>query len=270
MSAMASQITSLTVVYSIVYSGADQRKHQSSASLAFVRGIHRGRWIPAQKTSNAENVSIWWRHHDCIYCACHSSTAVVLCAKIHYNGVIMSSMASQITNLNIVYSTVYSRRRSKKTPKLRGPVNSLHKGPTTWKLFPFGDVNMYCESLDVIWKKTTKTFPSNCNCNWNIVSETGPRSVFYKFVLAICLSHGKCCIFRVHKDFSRKRRRRYISSQGLYLQKRCRLAGIGIALINLRRSNNRLKFIKGIPIQVRRCLLSEQRPWPYVCYKDLC
>ena len=39
---MASQITSLTIVCSIVYSGADQSKHQSSASLAFVRGIHRG------------------------------------------------------------------------------------------------------------------------------------------------------------------------------------------------------------------------------------
>ena len=42
MSLMASQITSLTIVYSTVYSGADQRKLQSSASLAFVRGIHRG------------------------------------------------------------------------------------------------------------------------------------------------------------------------------------------------------------------------------------
>ena len=42
MGTMASQITSLTSVYSAVYSGADQRKHQSSASLAFVRGIHRG------------------------------------------------------------------------------------------------------------------------------------------------------------------------------------------------------------------------------------
>ena len=42
MGAIASQITSLTVVYSTVYSDADQRKHQSSASLAFVRGIHRG------------------------------------------------------------------------------------------------------------------------------------------------------------------------------------------------------------------------------------
>ena len=41
MGAIASQITSLTIVYSIVYSGADQIKHQSSASLAFVWGINR-------------------------------------------------------------------------------------------------------------------------------------------------------------------------------------------------------------------------------------
>ena len=49
MSTMASQITSLTVVYSPVYSDTDQRKHQSSASLAFVWGIHRDRWIPRTK-----------------------------------------------------------------------------------------------------------------------------------------------------------------------------------------------------------------------------
>ena len=49
MTTTASQITSLTVVYSTVYSDADQRKHQSSASLAFVWGIHRDRWIPRTK-----------------------------------------------------------------------------------------------------------------------------------------------------------------------------------------------------------------------------
>ena len=55
MGSIASQITSLTVVYSAVYSGANQRKHQSSASLAFVRGIHRGpvnsphKWPVTQK-----------------------------------------------------------------------------------------------------------------------------------------------------------------------------------------------------------------------------
>ena len=39
MGAIASQITSLTIVYSIVYSDADQRKHQNSASLAFVSPV---------------------------------------------------------------------------------------------------------------------------------------------------------------------------------------------------------------------------------------
>ena len=66
MGAIASQITSLTIVYSTVDSEADQRKHQSSASLAFVQaGNSPGTGeFPAQMASNAENVSIWWRHHD--------------------------------------------------------------------------------------------------------------------------------------------------------------------------------------------------------------
>ena len=65
MTMLASQITSLTVVYSIVYSGVNQRKHQSSASLAFVcAGNSPGTGeFPAQMASYAENVSIWWRHH---------------------------------------------------------------------------------------------------------------------------------------------------------------------------------------------------------------
>ena len=41
MSKMASQITSFSIVCSTIYTGADQSKHQSSASLAFVQGIHR-------------------------------------------------------------------------------------------------------------------------------------------------------------------------------------------------------------------------------------
>ena len=49
MTTMASEITSLTVVYSTIYSDTNQRKHKSSASLAFVWGIHRDRWIPRTK-----------------------------------------------------------------------------------------------------------------------------------------------------------------------------------------------------------------------------
>ena len=47
--AMASQITSLSIVCSTVYSGADQRKHQSSASMAFLRGIYRWPMNPPHK-----------------------------------------------------------------------------------------------------------------------------------------------------------------------------------------------------------------------------
>ena len=67
MGVIVSQITSLTIVYLTIYSDTDERKHQSSASLAFVRESHRG------------------------------------------------------------------------------PVNSPHKWPVTWKMFPFNDVLMYSE-----------------------------------------------------------------------------------------------------------------------------
>ena len=62
---MASQITSLTIVYSSVYSGGDQRKHQSSVSLAFVRGIHRRpvnsphEWPVTRKVFPFDDVIMW-------------------------------------------------------------------------------------------------------------------------------------------------------------------------------------------------------------------
>ena len=62
MGAIASQITSLTIVYPTDYSGAYQSKHQSSASLAFVRGIHRGpvnsshKWPVTRKMSPFDDV----------------------------------------------------------------------------------------------------------------------------------------------------------------------------------------------------------------------
>ena len=140
MGTIASQITSLTIVYSTVYSDADQRKHKSSASLAFVRGIHRGKCFHLMTSSwrfllNENNnwaalrhiVTVMYRnvpnHSACCRCSC---TAIIrLANKVlsrpcfvvnqpilpytpHYNDVITSAMASQITNVLIVYSTVCS------------------------------------------------------------------------------------------------------------------------------------------------------------------
>ena len=76
MTMLASQITSLTVVYSIVYSGVNQRKHQRSASLAFVREIHRGpvnfphKWPVTRKMFPFDDVIMlrlhWWLLAECI------------------------------------------------------------------------------------------------------------------------------------------------------------------------------------------------------------
>ena len=63
MRAMMSQITGVSVVYSTICSGVDQRKYQSSMSL----GSPVTSELPAQRASNAENVSIWWHHHDLVW-----------------------------------------------------------------------------------------------------------------------------------------------------------------------------------------------------------
>ena len=83
MSVMASEITSLMIVYSTFYSGTDQRKHKSSTSLAFVRGVHQwptGEFL-AQRASNAENVSISWRHHRIPRVASLSHSSITILPK---------------------------------------------------------------------------------------------------------------------------------------------------------------------------------------------
>ena len=80
MSTMASQITSLTIVYSAVYSGADQKEYESSPSLAFVRGIHRWpvnsphKWPLTRKMFPVDDVIIFsscdctFSHHTASKC----------------------------------------------------------------------------------------------------------------------------------------------------------------------------------------------------------
>ena len=74
MSAMAYKITSLKILYSTVYSDADQRKHQSSAPVALVRGIHR--WpvnSPHKRLVTGEMFSF----DDVIMDSCNSSLALI-------------------------------------------------------------------------------------------------------------------------------------------------------------------------------------------------
>ena len=81
MTMLASQITSRTVVYSIVYSGVNQRKYQSFAPLAFVREIHRGpvnfpyKWPVTRKM---------FPFDDVIMLYADSSSQVLVLSECHY------------------------------------------------------------------------------------------------------------------------------------------------------------------------------------------
>ena len=78
MSAMASPITGVSSVYSTVCSGADQIRHQSSASLAFVRGIHRG---PVNSPNKGPVTRKKFLFHDVIMWITSISTLWMLVAK---------------------------------------------------------------------------------------------------------------------------------------------------------------------------------------------
>ena len=75
----------------------------------------------------------------------------------HYDDVIMSAIASQITSLTSAYSTVYSGANQRKHESsaslafVRGPVNSPHKGSVTRKMFPFDDVIMLAWRVHTSW-----------------------------------------------------------------------------------------------------------------------
>ena len=93
---MASQLNSLTIVYSAVYSGADQRKHQSSASLTFVRGLHRWPVNSPRKESVTrkifppDDVIMWWSSSgssqkclcEVLISRCKKGAYATVCGKI--------------------------------------------------------------------------------------------------------------------------------------------------------------------------------------------
>ena len=79
MRTMASQINSLTIVYSTVYSDADQRKHRSSASLAFVRGLHRS---PVNSPHKGPVMRKFFPFHDVVMRTCVHLTPVLECREV--------------------------------------------------------------------------------------------------------------------------------------------------------------------------------------------
>ena len=175
-SAMASQVTNLTTVYSTVYSGANQRKSKIRvtglcAENSPVNSPHK--WPVTRKMFPFDDVIMdkvqiavrtevmckvlcvpWGRDmkETLQLKTCMQNAATYSVVSVPFD-VIMSAMVYQITNLTIVYSTVYSgvhQRKHQSSSSLvfvlgihRWPVNSPHKGPVTRKMFPFDDVILF-------------------------------------------------------------------------------------------------------------------------------
>ena len=154
MSAMGSQITSLTIVYSTVYSDADQRKHQCSASLAFVWGIHRSpvnsphKWPVTRKMFPFDDVVIYY----------HFST-----------GLIDNTMRRRYNTVNFVQDT---RDRLLTAPPRRRDMGCLYDFKL-WSLLLFNQYSIIFHILlhgTMISRHPTLCYSSWNDCvSWNIV-----------------------------------------------------------------------------------------------------
>ena len=168
---MAYQTTSLTIVYSTVYSDADQRKHKSTATLAFVRGIHR--WpmdSPHKGPVTRKMFPNSWRHRENLIQRLVILTSAAIgadgflsvllhasiCVSVHSALQCRHNELDGVSNHQPLYCFLnrLSRGWSKKTSKLR--VTGLCEGnsPVTGEfpaqtasnaqMFPFDDVHSEC------------------------------------------------------------------------------------------------------------------------------
>ena len=135
MRAMASQINSLTIVYSIVYSRADQRKYQSSAPLAFVRGIPR--WQQLHNLSDSLQTTLYC-HIDTWFVTC--SLWICHCELLYIYGI------NDVWILNLVTGEFPAQRASNA------------------EIFPFDDVIIFLQNRHFHYTDETK--PEKKNQPW--------------------------------------------------------------------------------------------------------
>ena len=128
----------------------------------------------------------------------------------HYSDAIMSAMASQITNVTIVYSTVCSgadQRKHQSSVSLafvrgiyRWPMNSPHKGPVARKMFQFDEVSMTFETQDDV---VTYVYAFHITCpisdgNQAAIDELRSFDIFFVVILfKLFNKHSNCCWFNI-------------------------------------------------------------------------
>ena len=139
--------------------------------------------------------------------ACHITTGSKY-ANIHYNDVIMGGMVSQITNLTIVYSTVYSgpdQRKHQSSASLafvrgihRWQTNSPHKGPVTRKMFPFDYIIMFMAE-----KQPTTVHYTDVACGFSSEEAQYCGGLMFSLMIALAICWTNSRVVRVlsrHND----------------------------------------------------------------------
>ena len=157
MGTIASHITSLTIVYSTVYAGADQRNIKAPRHRPLCREFTGDRWIPAQMASNAENVSIWWRHHD----SCMTDVSYVGSSQVYLHE---QDDVPQIKNLGFAVSPGVHALVAARYNTVSGDFNSLSP---SWEILVLSNIshfqtrnkNRYLELLLWICPNMNFTWP---------------------------------------------------------------------------------------------------------------
>ena len=158
MSTLASQITGVPIVYSAFCSGADQRKYQCSASLAFVRGIHRWPVNSPHKEPVMRNI---FPFDDVIMTLSEKYGLSSITGQLFLPITVTSHKRHSVLNpwKHDCSSNSLFRRRTNKNQRYafldiceeNPKVDSPHKGPVMRKACPYHDV--------IMWLQYTITLP---------------------------------------------------------------------------------------------------------------
>ena len=168
LSAMASGITAVSIVYSIVCSGANQRKHQSSASLAFVWGIQ---WWPAnspqKRPSNAENISIWWRHHDTDVRLCSGPLYLFLTGHRTLLKYASSLYLQKYVSFTVHCDDLFDIECHSDTSRTQRTAFTKHIWSDFREKYDYGNDLDFWWLLLFIWKEVeTNNGPVKCSASW--------------------------------------------------------------------------------------------------------
>ena len=181
-----------------------------SSRLAFVftqsieAGVLSREWRCSWSSAHRRCSNYIWVINDLI---AYKGASYIRDLTVHYSGIIMGVMASQITSLTIVYSTIYSGADQRKHQSSASmvfvwgihwwPVNFPHKWPVTWKMFPSDDIIMICITHVLTVQSGTSIYPQISTLYTLTCFEENQKYIWISHFLSM-RSHMQLKYFSMH------------------------------------------------------------------------